>query len=165
VILRVEQDGTPAAGNPFTPYCSGATSLTCDADLDCGSNGPAGSMVASYFAYGIRNSFGMTRDAPTGALWMTENGPNNYDEVNRVSPGMNSGWNQLMGPDARDPQGLADLWNLPARARPTAIRSSPGFATIAPRASCSRPGAASAPTTTTRRSSATATWDSSTPSR
>ncbi len=113
VILRLQQDGTPAAGNPFTPFCSGATGTTCANDTACGVNGPCVLKVARYFAYGIRNCFGMTRDAVTGSLWMTENGPSNYDEINRVTSGMNSGWNKLMGPDARDPQGLADLWNMP----------------------------------------------------
>lgn len=113
VILRVEQDGAPAAGNPFSPFCSGLTTLACDDNSDCGGSGPCVLEVASYFGYGVRNCFGMTLDPHTGDLWMTENGPNNYDEVNRVPPGWNSGWNKLMGPDARDPQGLTDLWNVP----------------------------------------------------
>ena len=102
VILRVEQNGTPAAGNPFTPYCNGATTLTCDEDPDCGANGPCVLEVARYYAYGIRNSFGMARDPVTGSLWMTENGPESYDEVNRVDPGLNSGWVQLLDRDARE---------------------------------------------------------------
>ena len=113
VILRVEQDGAPAAGNPFTPYCSGATTLTCDEDPDCGANGPCLLEVARYYAYGIRNSFGMALDPVTGLLWMTENGPSSYDEVNRVDPGLNSGWVRLMGPDERDPDGTEFLWNVP----------------------------------------------------
>jgi aldose sugar dehydrogenase len=134
VILRVEQDGTPAAGNPFTPYCSGATTLTCDEDPDCGANGPCVLEVARYYAYGIRNSFGMARDPVTGWLWMTENGPESYDEVNRVDPGLNSGWVQLMGPDARDPDSTEFLFNMPG-AGPT--YSDPEFSwlqTIAPTA-------------------------------
>jgi glucose/arabinose dehydrogenase len=113
VILRIQQDGTPAPGNPFTPYCTGNTNLTCDDIADCTGNGTCELDVGRYYAYGIRNSFGMTRDPVTGSIWMTENGPSNYDEINRVTPGMNSGWNKLMGPDARDPQGLADLFNMP----------------------------------------------------
>jgi glucose/arabinose dehydrogenase len=113
VILRVEQDGSAAAGNPFTPYCTGVTTLACDEDADCGANGPCRLEVERYYAYGIRNSFGMSRDPVTGEFWMTENGPADYDEVNRVEPGLNSGWNLLMGPDARDPQGTGDLWNVP----------------------------------------------------
>jgi len=113
VILRIRQDGSPAPGNPFTPYCSGATTLTCDENADCGGNGPCRLEVARYFAYGVRNSFGMAIDPVTGQLWNTENGSDQFDEVNRVTPGFNSGWNQIMGPDALDPEGTGDLWNMP----------------------------------------------------
>jgi hypothetical protein len=57
-----------------------------------------GGNVARYYAYGIRNSFGMAFDPATDKLWMTENGPSNFDEINLVEPGFNSGWNQIMGP-------------------------------------------------------------------
>jgi glucose/arabinose dehydrogenase len=50
-----------------------------------------------YFAYGIRNSFGMDFDPLTGKLWDTENGPFNGDEINLVAPGFNSGWQKVMG--------------------------------------------------------------------
>ncbi len=51
-----------------------------------------------YYAIGIRNSFGMAFDPVTGRMWITENGNDDYDEVNLVEPGFNSGWNQAMGP-------------------------------------------------------------------
>ena len=35
VILRVNPDGTPAAGNPFTPYCSATTAQTCTSNANC----------------------------------------------------------------------------------------------------------------------------------
>jgi aldose sugar dehydrogenase len=47
-----------------------------------------------YYAYGIRNSFGMDFDPVTGKLWDTENGPGYGDEINLVEPGFNSGWNK-----------------------------------------------------------------------
>jgi glucose/arabinose dehydrogenase len=50
-----------------------------------------------YFAYGIRNSFGMAFDPLTGILWDTENGPEYGDEINMVEPGFNSGWNKVQG--------------------------------------------------------------------
>jgi aldose sugar dehydrogenase len=50
-----------------------------------------------YYAYGIRNSFGMDFDPVTGNLWDTENGPTYGDEINLVEPGFNSGWNQIQG--------------------------------------------------------------------
>jgi len=52
----------------------------------------------TYYAIGIRNSFGLAIDPVTGNLWQTENGPNDYDEVNLVPPNFNSGWETIMGP-------------------------------------------------------------------
>jgi len=51
-----------------------------------------------YLAIGIRNSFGLAIDPITGNLWDTENGPENFDEINLVSPKFNSGWSTIMGP-------------------------------------------------------------------
>lgn len=50
-----------------------------------------------YYAYGIRNSFGIDFDPVTGKLWDTENGPQDGDEINLVEPGFNSGWNKIYG--------------------------------------------------------------------
>jgi glucose/arabinose dehydrogenase len=50
-----------------------------------------------YYAYGIRNSFGLDFDPITGFLWDTENGPQDGDEINLVEPGFNSGWNEIYG--------------------------------------------------------------------
>jgi glucose/arabinose dehydrogenase len=50
-----------------------------------------------YFAYGIRNSFGMDFDPVTGNLWDTENGDFYGDEINLVEPGFNSGYNLTNG--------------------------------------------------------------------
>jgi glucose/arabinose dehydrogenase len=50
-----------------------------------------------YYAYGIRNSFGIDFDPVTGNLWDTENGPGFGDEINLVEPGFNSGWAKVQG--------------------------------------------------------------------
>jgi glucose/arabinose dehydrogenase len=50
-----------------------------------------------YYAYGIRNSFGLDFDPVTGKLWDTENGPLYGDEINLVEPGFNSGWMIVQG--------------------------------------------------------------------
>jgi glucose/arabinose dehydrogenase len=50
-----------------------------------------------YYAYGIRNSFGLAFDPITGSLWDTENGPQEGDEINLVNPGFNSGWQYIYG--------------------------------------------------------------------
>jgi glucose/arabinose dehydrogenase len=54
--------------------------------------------VQKIFAYGVRNSFGMAFDPISGALWEQENGDDSFDELNRVEPGMDGGWIQVMGP-------------------------------------------------------------------
>ena len=55
-----------------------------------------------YYAYGIRNSFGIAFDPLTGNLWETENGPNKGDEINLVKAGFNGGWRQIIGTSSVD---------------------------------------------------------------
>jgi aldose sugar dehydrogenase len=57
-----------------------------------------------YYAYGIRNGFGMDFDPLTGNLWDTENGPGIGDEINLVEPRFNSGWMQVNGLASDDPE-------------------------------------------------------------
>jgi glucose/arabinose dehydrogenase len=63
------------------------------------SNPPLGDTIplSLYYAYGIRNTFGMDFDPLTGNLWDTENGPTYGDEINLVQPGFNSGWRAIQG--------------------------------------------------------------------
>ena len=74
-ILRVTQEGKPVG------------------------NGTIGSAypLNLYYAYGIKNSFGIGFDPITGNLWDTENGPSFGDEINLVEPGFNSGWSKIQG--------------------------------------------------------------------
>ncbi|MGD1836074.1 MAG: PQQ-dependent sugar dehydrogenase, partial [Nitrososphaeraceae archaeon] len=58
-----------------------------------------------YYAYGIRNSFGLDFDPVTGLLWDTENGPNHGDEINLVEPGFNSGSSKIWGKWLFDEEG------------------------------------------------------------
>jgi aldose sugar dehydrogenase len=50
-----------------------------------------------YYAYGVKNSFGIDFDPVTGKLWDTENGPQFGDEINLVEPGFNSGADRIYG--------------------------------------------------------------------
>ena len=95
VVLRVNPtDGSPSSGNPF-------------------SSDPA-NPLSKYYAYGIRNSFGIEFDPVTGKLWDAENGEDVFDEINLVQPGFNSGWKQVMGPIAAN-TGVSEssLVNIP----------------------------------------------------
>ena len=53
--------------------------------------------IDSYHAIGIRNSFGITSDPITGNLWMTDNGPDKFDEINLVEKKFNGGWAKIIG--------------------------------------------------------------------
>jgi aldose sugar dehydrogenase len=50
-----------------------------------------------YYAYGIRNTFGMDFDPVSDKLWDVETGRNFGEEINLVEPGFNSGWMKAQG--------------------------------------------------------------------
>jgi glucose/arabinose dehydrogenase len=87
-IVRLNDDGSAPRDNPF--WRLGRTT-----------GGEVGDNLQKLFAYGIRNSFGLTFDPRSGDLWEQENGDDSFSELNRVTPGMNSGWVQIMGPASR----------------------------------------------------------------
>ena len=70
-ILRMNLDGTPAAGNPFpqNPYV---------------------------YSYGHRDPQGLAWDS-SGQLYETEHGPTSNDEVNIIHAGGNYGWPSCVG--------------------------------------------------------------------
>jgi aldose sugar dehydrogenase len=88
VILRLNDDGSTPRDNPF--FYVGARI-----------GDEVGENIQKIFAYGVRNSFGMAFDPLSGNLWDQENGEDAYDEINRIEPGMNSGWIQIIGPAKR----------------------------------------------------------------
>jgi glucose/arabinose dehydrogenase len=92
-ILVVDLDGKPIDGRGIL-----------------GDNYP----LVFYFAYGIRNSFGIDFDPLTGNLWDTENGPAYADEINLVKPGFNSGYVPVHGLWAHgvDPRSNVSDWKL-----------------------------------------------------
>lgn len=93
IIFRINPiDGTGAPDNPFST--------------------DATNPLSKYFAYGIRNSFGLTFDPVTKNIWNTENGPASNDEINMVRPGFNSGWQTIMGPISASGNTEDDLVNF-----------------------------------------------------
>ncbi|MGI8832195.1 MAG: PQQ-dependent sugar dehydrogenase, partial [Nitrososphaeraceae archaeon] len=89
-ILRITQDGQAPGGGVL------------------GDNG----IIKKYYAYGIRNTFGMDFDPLTGKLWNTENGPSYGDEINLIEPGFNSGWLEVQGMAPADFNNVQDLVNF-----------------------------------------------------
>jgi glucose/arabinose dehydrogenase len=94
-ILRITQDGQPVANNPLIGSTSDHSSGSKNAKGVEG--GSSSAFLNYYYAYGIRNSFGVDFDPLTGKLWDTENGPTFGDEINLVNPGFNSGWIKIQG--------------------------------------------------------------------
>ena len=74
-VLRITQDGKPV----------GTGILGSEYPLNL------------YYAYGVKNSFGIDFDPVTKKLWLTENGPRFGDEVNLAEPGFNSGSDKIFG--------------------------------------------------------------------
>ena len=70
-IHRVNDDGTIPRDNPFV-NTAGA--------------------IPSIWSYGHRNPEGLAWEPGTGALWESEHGPTNGDEVNIIVKGHNYGW-------------------------------------------------------------------------
>lgn len=69
-IVRLNDDGTPAAGNPFADQ---------------------GGKAAEVYSYGHRNPLGIAFD-PEGKLWNIEMAPRGGDELNQVVAGGNYGY-------------------------------------------------------------------------
>lgn len=88
VILRLNDDGSTPADNPF--FAAGA-----------GLGGAVGANVQKIYSYGHGHGFGMAFDPTAGHLWVTEKADDAYSELNRVVAGMNGGWIQLAGPLSR----------------------------------------------------------------
>lgn len=91
-IVRLNLDGTPAAGNPLA--------------------GQAGK-AQDVWSWGHRNTLGLAFDGQ-GRLWNIEHGPAGGDEINLVEPGKNYGW-PLVAANAKhyDGRAIADHSSRP----------------------------------------------------
>ncbi len=87
-IFRLNDDGTSPADNPF--FAAGAAL-----------GGEVGANLQKLNSYGHRNGFGLAFDPLSGNLWDSENGDDSFDEINKIVPGGNYGWVQVMGPVSR----------------------------------------------------------------
>ncbi len=88
VILRLNDDGTTPADNPF--FQAGQLR-----------GGEAGENLQNVYAYGLRNGFGFDFDPVSGRLWDSQNSDDAFSEINQVNAGDNLGWVQIMGPVSR----------------------------------------------------------------
>jgi len=87
-ILRITQNGKPVG--------QGILGNTFPLDL--------------YYAYGIKNGFGLAFDPLTGNLWDTEPGRLKNDEINIVNPGFNSGFGRISDTCSSSPVISCRFW-------------------------------------------------------
>ena len=85
-IVRLNLDGSPASGNPFTDR---------------------GAPTNQIWSYGHRNTLGLHFDA-AGRLWNMEHGPAGGDELNLITAGENYGWPRVSGGDHYDGESIPD---------------------------------------------------------
>ncbi|MCI4588879.1 PQQ-dependent sugar dehydrogenase [Sphingobium sp. BYY-5] len=84
-VLRLNLDGTPAAGNPLA----------------------AKGFNPAIWSYGHRNLLGLAFDKD-GRLWEQEMGPKGGDEVNLIKPGLNYGYPKVSNGDHYDGKPIPD---------------------------------------------------------
>ncbi|WP_176595188.1 MULTISPECIES: PQQ-dependent sugar dehydrogenase [Sphingobium] len=84
-VLRLNLDGTPAAGNPLA----------------------AKGFHPAVWSYGHRNLLGIAFDKD-GRLWEQEMGPQGGDEMNLIKPGLNYGWPRVSNGSHYDGRDIPD---------------------------------------------------------
>jgi glucose/arabinose dehydrogenase len=93
-IVRLNDDGTPAAGSPFAGRPGAKQDI---------------------FTLGHRNPLGLYFDPTDGRLWSTEFGPRGGDELNLIEKGANYGWIEVTqghhynGEDAKGIRGVPGM--------------------------------------------------------
>jgi len=103
----VEQNNRASSSSA---YSGGVFRLDSDLSVPADVHNKFTGDFAPWYAYGVRNSFGLAVDPVTGHLWNTENGESTFDEINLVTAGMNSGWRPIQGPaGAQDPAAVLNM--------------------------------------------------------
>lgn len=101
-IVRLNLDGTPAAGNPFA---------------NAGPLARIGEATAQIWTLGHRNILGLRFDAQ-GRLWDLEHGPKGGDELNLIKAGENYGWPLVSNGDHYDGKAIPRHDTRPDLAKP-----------------------------------------------
>jgi glucose/arabinose dehydrogenase len=87
-ILRLDVNGpSPYDIPPDNPF---STNPVCV-------QGFGGSDCPEIYAWGFRNPWRFSFDRQTGDLWVGDVGQNSWEEIDRVEPGLNYGWNEREG--------------------------------------------------------------------
>ncbi|MEQ9005281.1 MAG: PQQ-dependent sugar dehydrogenase, partial [Pseudomonadales bacterium] len=83
--LRIGDDGSIPADNPFAAEASGSAAEASGSAAEAGGAAPV-------WTWGHRNPQGLAVDPVTGRAYQHEHGPRGGDELNLLKPGRNYGW-------------------------------------------------------------------------
>ena len=97
-LLRIDVDGGP-------PYAIPADNPFADNVLLC-NDGDGSSACPEIYAWGLRNAWRWSFDAPTGQLWLGDVGQNNWEEIDIIELGGNYGWRCREGANDFDTSGV-----------------------------------------------------------
>lgn len=99
-VLRLTEDGRPAAGNPFAEDASARPEI---------------------WTLGHRNIQGMARDPQSGRIWATEHGAFGGDELNLLEAGRNYGWPKTTYSREYSGGVITDVRSLPGMTDPKVV--------------------------------------------
>jgi glucose/arabinose dehydrogenase len=88
LYLMIGDEGDPANSQDLSSPAGKILRMNAGGGIPSGNPFPN----SRAWAYGLRNSIGITFDPANGRLWMVDNGPECNDEVNRIIKGRNYGW-------------------------------------------------------------------------
>jgi uncharacterized repeat protein (TIGR03806 family) len=105
-MLRIDVIGTGAGYDipGSNPFPSGAK---------CGPTEVNGNDCPEIYAWGLRNPWRWSFDAPTGDLWLADVGQGNWEEIDLILPGRNYGWDCREGAHDFESSGCAGPFEEP----------------------------------------------------
>jgi glucose/arabinose dehydrogenase len=102
-MVRLDVDGGFPYAIPMSNPFSGNTNCV---------DGRGTMPCPEIYAWGLRNPWRWSFDRQTGELWVADVGQGTWEEVNRVEPGMNYGWDEREGAHCYEPPAGCSLNNV-----------------------------------------------------
>jgi uncharacterized repeat protein (TIGR03806 family) len=109
-IIRIDVNNTTGTTQyaipPGNPFAGGETCPLVASGVDAAHTTRSAAACPEIYASGFRNPwrFSLDRGSAAPDLWVGDVGENRYEEINRVQPGGNYGWDVREGPICHEPE-------------------------------------------------------------